>query len=307
MDSPLSYELLFQQTLDKWGAENLFPQGSDRKARRDDILARFAAIPFSMQPPQDFDAFLQADDIPLLLGLALEDGIYHTQRHFSYLALAALKRHADPELLPALIIWLIREAADEDGIPYEFSDVFINIGPPAVDMLLQCARESPIDDLQDVFFSHAALASMQHNQYRRGDIIAALKQAIDDRLAYPVVDLTQLLQTMLDLRPTDELAYFREMYQPDKVDFGLSGDWEDIEIELGLRESRSTPKPDYPKLSAAFQQRLNAQRQALDDAYRASMQRVLPAKIGVNDACPCGSGKKYKKCCLKKANNPFAR
>ena len=30
-------------------------------------------------------------------------------------------------------------------------------------------------------------------------------------------------------------------------------------------------------------------------------------KIGRNDACPCGSGKKYKKCCLRKgADNPFA-
>jgi len=28
---------------------------------------------------------------------------------------------------------------------------------------------------------------------------------------------------------------------------------------------------------------------------------VAPAKIGRNDPCPCGSGKKYKKCCLDKA------
>jgi uncharacterized protein YecA (UPF0149 family) len=27
-------------------------------------------------------------------------------------------------------------------------------------------------------------------------------------------------------------------------------------------------------------------------------QRAAP-KIGRNDACPCGSGKKYKKCCLE--------
>ena len=25
-----------------------------------------------------------------------------------------------------------------------------------------------------------------------------------------------------------------------------------------------------------------------------------PVKIGRNDPCPCGSGKKYKKCCLKR-------
>lgn len=28
-------------------------------------------------------------------------------------------------------------------------------------------------------------------------------------------------------------------------------------------------------------------------------------KIGRNDACPCGSGKKYKKCCLLVESNPF--
>ena len=27
------------------------------------------------------------------------------------------------------------------------------------------------------------------------------------------------------------------------------------------------------------------------------VQRVLSKKIGRNDPCPCGSGKKYKKCC----------
>lgn len=27
-------------------------------------------------------------------------------------------------------------------------------------------------------------------------------------------------------------------------------------------------------------------------------QRRAGPKIGRNDACPCGSGKKYKKCCL---------
>ena len=29
--------------------------------------------------------------------------------------------------------------------------------------------------------------------------------------------------------------------------------------------------------------------------------RMTEAKVGRNDACPCGSGKKYKKCCGKDA------
>ena len=27
-----------------------------------------------------------------------------------------------------------------------------------------------------------------------------------------------------------------------------------------------------------------------------------PTKVGRNDPCPCGSGKKYKKCCMRKSN-----
>lgn len=38
----------------------------------------------------------------------------------------------------------------------------------------------------------------------------------------------------------------------------------------------------------------------LEDFYIPPMPVVNPDKIGRNDPCPCGSGKKYKKCCLNK-------
>jgi uncharacterized protein len=38
------------------------------------------------------------------------------------------------------------------------------------------------------------------------------------------------------------------------------------------------------------------QRQASPGAH-ASEPRRTAAKVGRNDLCPCGSGKKYKKCC----------
>jgi hypothetical protein len=40
----------------------------------------------------------------------------------------------------------------------------------------------------------------------------------------------------------------------------VSGDWEDVQIEMGLRKTRETPKPDYtaamfgPKLAAKFKE-----------------------------------------------------
>ena len=39
------------------------------------------------------------------------------------------------------------------------------------------------------------------------------------------------------------------------------------------------------------------QREELEKEYKRSMTIVKGEKIGRNDPCPCGSGKKYKKCC----------
>ena len=35
------------------------------------------------------------------------------------------------------------------------------------------------------------------------------------------------------------------------------------------------------------------------DGKKPAIQEPTTAKIGRNDSCPCGSGKKYKKCCLQ--------
>ena len=41
------------------------------------------------------------------------------------------------------------------------------------------------------------------------------------------------------------------------------------------------------------------QRRELTKQYRAEKVFVAPPTVGRNDPCPCGSGKKYKKCCGK--------
>ena len=40
-------------------------------------------------------------------------------------------------------------------------------------------------------------------------------------------------------------------------------------------------------------------RKAIQKAYKTTNMVINDNKVGRNDACPCGSGKKYKKCCGK--------
>ena len=70
----------------------------------------------------------------------------------------------------------------------------------------------------------------------------------------------------------------------------VAGDVEDVYILLGLRAERETPQPNY----------LNPEFEELSSSFDSF--KTKKKKIGRNDPCPCGSGKKYKKCCLNKTS-----
>jgi uncharacterized protein YecA (UPF0149 family) len=71
------------------------------------------------------------------------------------------------------------------------------------------------------------------------------------------------------------------------------GDWEDVQIQLGLKTKRNTTRRPNSLSRIADGWHLDSD---LDDDEQA-LPVQQPAKIGRNDPCPCGSGKKYKKCC----------
>ena len=70
----------------------------------------------------------------------------------------------------------------------------------------------------------------------------------------------------------------------------------------GAARRRRAAATSVDELEEAFQRRkrkeLEQARMAGSGEYQPVQQRVRSgAKIGRNDPCPCGSGKKYKKCC----------
>ena len=67
-----------------------------------------------------------------------------------------------------------------------------------------------------------------------------------------------------------------------KIFLGINLHW----IRLGLRKKRSKPREKN------FLQKMV-------EKYELEVISTEP-KIGRNDPCPCGSGKKYKKCYLNK-------
>ena len=96
---------------------------------------------------------------------------------------------------------------------------------------------------------------------------------------------------LIDISEAKHIELIREVFEKKPVDIFYDGDLEDIEMKLGLREKRSKPREKN------FLQKMVEQYELED--------KLMPIvtnqeKIGRNDPCPCGSGKKYKKCCLNK-------
>lgn len=103
-----------------------------------------------------------------------------------------------------------------------------------------------------------------------------------------------VVSALIDLRAVEAIDVIRGAFRRKSVDISIAGDEEDVEIELGLRERRATPAPRYLMLPAG--------RSSPWDADRNQRRiRISPRheKVGRNDPCPCGSGRKYKKCCMQ--------
>ncbi len=118
---------------------------------------------------------------------------------------------------------------------------------------------------------------------------------------------TNLVDACLDLDGSLFLPKIRKLYKRKLVDEELIGFLEDVEEEaLTDREERFASIREYSRLitnaAEEWEQVLSSDEEdfANEEGAEDSATPVQAApKIGRNDLCPCGSGKKYKKCCLQ--------
>jgi hypothetical protein len=100
---------------------------------------------------------------------------------------------------------------------------------------------------------------------------------------------------LIDISGDIHIELIREVFSTKPVDVYYDGDLEDVEIRVGLRKHRDTPKPNLFNFGD-IEDEEDFFFDIINDKSRSPF--IREEKIGRNDPCPCGSGKKYKKCCL---------
>lgn len=168
------------------------------------------------------------------------------------------------------------------------------IGPLAIEPLIQYLE----DDTKGFWSRTAAENGLVHiaemHPESRLDCIKAITYGLEQYVKNDETLNGFLVSDLMDLRAIESLDVIRKAFQADAVDISIGGDLEDVEIELGVRQTRSTPKPHYHLCGA----HCHVDHDEEEEWLSTLPQLPRTPKIGRNDPCHCGSGKKYKKCCL---------
>ena len=191
---------------------------------------------------------------------------------------------------------------DHDTVREDVPLVLSMIGPAAIPPLVAFIGDqlkdpnglapSGIEALKEI--------AMRHPRYR-DECVGILTGLLEQHAEINPTDNGFTISALIDLKALESVDAMRAAFDADSVDISIAGDKEDVEIELGLREKRATPNPRFQTLLEILTPQSGLQSRAGPDskspAFKLHPVRDVP-KIGRNDSCPCGSGKKYKKCCV---------
>ena len=164
------------------------------------------------------------------------------------------------------------------------------IGPAALDPLAECLFVEPFGNMAALeaagMIGLFAEESPGHRDFCVSKLLAALEQygrAPGDFNGALILELTML-------KAAEARSLMEAAYHVGAVATDIAGTWDDVQIAFGWKEA-----PEQSSRQAGFK-RPTTER---DVPYDFDVPKPIeaPPAPGRNDPCPCGSGKKYKKCC----------
>lgn len=195
------------------------------------------------------------------------------------------------------LVQLFEQLKDDDWVYEELPEVFSMIGPATIPVLEHFLADDGVEEISRISVP-SCLVRIAKDHPDHGDAcLSVLVRQLDKFNTNGSTLNGFLILGLVELGATDAIGLIRQAFSADRVDLSVLGDVEDAEIELGLRTSRSTPPPRLTLFGSSVEPDDVTEDFAFD-----RMIRDLPVrhavKVGRNDPCPCGSGKKFKKCCL---------
>jgi hypothetical protein len=197
------------------------------------------------------------------------------------------------EVSVAPLLAFLKTAVGDEAVGQDFPIVFGMIGPAAIPHIagFLTDRSNPRSPIVTAIEGLKEIA--ERHPECRAECVTILARTLERRTDSDRSIKGFAVSALIDLAAVEVIDTIREAFRRKSVDISIAGDEEDVEIALGLRDWRSIPAPFYQIVPTGWL--------APAQAHRIRDTHVVPphSKVGRNDPCPCGSGRKYKKCCLQ--------
>lgn len=258
---------------------------------------------------EEFDAFL-ADP-----AIVLSDPDYMLHMYGVYLLAQFRVEEAFPRII-GFVSW------PADTLDYTLGDVVTE----DLSSILYSTFNGDFELLKEViqnpsiyyYVRDAALATYAQlhadGQVEDEEFYAYLRGLLSDKQLMGEKDVSEMVQgVVMEFQLFELLEEVESLYDAGRIDERLAGKYDeflDFVYYYSSRESSVVYIDDvisemqgwgFFDPSEEMERELAEKRARLEKEFRLETEKTKPAeKVGRNDPCPCGSGKKYKKCCFKK-------
>ncbi len=215
--------------------------------------------------PNYLELGIGPEHIPDLIRMATDEALNQANSESAEVwapvhAFRALGQLRSAEAIEPLLELLRRvDELDDDVVSEELPEVYGRIGAPAIPVLAGYLADS-----QHGLWARVAAATSldnigQQHPETRDQVVAALTQALEHFAENGPALNASIISDLVDLHATEAAPVMERAFAADRVDEMVRGDWEDIQIELGLKTERTTPRrptlldrffPSLPELAA---------------------------------------------------------
>jgi hypothetical protein len=269
----------------------------------------------SVYPREIVERIVQQKDYvtPKLLEL-LEKFATHTSRHLSkteeqcgIIALFVLAEFRESKAFP-LVLHLCK--LPSDTIEFYLGDMISESIPEHLATTYNGDLKSICDIVTNLYYSRLARASVlrtivmlyKHNIISRKEIVtvfASFFDALYDDFTYVP---SALVSCCCDIHATELLGQINEYVTNNIVEFDyIDPEFIAERLSLSRKEALEKMQTDseykiFTNIHDEMKWLFRDDEEDVDDDFL--LRSLIEIKFGRNEPCPCGSGKKYKKCCL---------
>jgi hypothetical protein len=152
---------------------------------------------------------------------------------------------APKAIVPLLDLFQHIDDGGDDWVGEELPEVYALIGPAAVPALANYLADSS----HGLWARIGASSSLQHIAEQHSQAFAECVAAIVHQLEHfaendPALN-GSLIADLLELKATGIASVIERAFAAKRVDESIVGDWEDVQIDLGLKKERSTPARSF--------------------------------------------------------------